>query len=213
MTRARRRTLTAECDAMECAAARRVPAYAMPTFRATLTFRRLGLGAWPAQQWLATRTGLTIRTVRRHQRVLQAAGVLDVERSRPHHDPATGQWRRRTNRYRCRFAPRTESKNRNRPAPRGRPPAPTGHACPDNVLREPSDDPAAAGGAVSGQVVPTVDDDERRTCPTCGGPTPLGRWRCDACQARVDERRDKADRRAAAIAAQLRAKPDHREHA
>ena len=33
---------------------------------------------------------------------------------------------------------------------------------------------------------------ERRTCLDCQGPTRPGRWRCDVCQASVDERRGNA---------------------
>lgn len=50
-----------------------------------------------------------------------------------------------------------------------------------------------------------MNDAERRTCVGCGSTTRPGRWRCDGCQAKVDQRTDNAARRAAAIAARLRA--------
>lgn len=67
-------------------------------------FRVRRQAAWPSQQWLATELGVSVRTIRRWTDQLVAEGVLKVTKHNPHHDHITGRWRRRTHRYRCRFA-------------------------------------------------------------------------------------------------------------
>lgn len=88
-------------------------------------FRARGQGAWPSQAWMAARLNVTVRTIRRWTNELEAAGVVDVTRRRPHHHHLTGQFRRRTNRYRCRFA------NEKRGPMTGKDQVtPSGHSCP-----------------------------------------------------------------------------------
>ncbi len=56
--------------------------------------------SWPSQKRLAALTGFDRRTVQRHIDELREAGYLDVHRSRPKRDPATGRYvSRKNNRY------------------------------------------------------------------------------------------------------------------
>jgi len=66
-------------------------------------YRANGRGAWPRQKVIARRLGVSVRTVQRWIGQLEAAGLLAVERHKPHHDHITGHWRRRSNHYRCTF--------------------------------------------------------------------------------------------------------------
>lgn len=180
-----------EADRLFYVAAGAVPAHAVPTLRALLAYRRAGMGAWPSQRYLAARLDLSERTVRRHVAALIAAGVLDVETHRAHHHPTTGQWRRRTNRYRCRFPPKRPGQTH-----RGSAPSPRGHARPHDVpMAIPSTRPAPPDG--SGVGAGSGDP-----C-ACGQPTPPGKWRCPDCQARVEAKPTPA----AQLAAKLRDRP------
>jgi hypothetical protein len=94
-------------------------------------FKARGQGAWPSQRHMATRFGVTTRTIHRWTTRLEADGLLHVERATPRHDHITGRWKRRTNRYRCTF-------NKTK---RGRMTGkdqftPSGHFCPHDVLYE-----------------------------------------------------------------------------
>jgi hypothetical protein len=141
----------AEADRLFYAAAGAVPAHTLPTLRAVLSFRRQGKGCWASQRrHLAEATGLCERTVRRHVAALAAAGVLDVEGFPAHHDQATGQWRRRTNRYRCRFPQKRPGQGT-----RQRGPSPRGHARPHDVPSVNPDPPTPPVGGVSGGAVLT----------------------------------------------------------
>ena len=70
------------------------------------SFARRRQAAYPGQAWIAERLGVSVRTVRRWTKQLEERGVVTVTRRDAHHDHITGRWRRRTNRYRCRFAKR-----------------------------------------------------------------------------------------------------------
>jgi Helix-turn-helix domain len=84
-------------------AVRRVSGGAARTGDYLAAFRSWGRAAFPSQARIAEARGIAVRTVQRHIAELAAAGLLDVQRHRPYHDPYTGRWRRTTNRYRCRF--------------------------------------------------------------------------------------------------------------
>lgn len=88
-------------------------------------FRARDRGAWPSQKWLAGTLNVSVRTIHRWTKELEAAGVVDVERRRPHHHHLTGQFRRRTNRYRCRFANEKRGPMTGKNLVR-----PSGHSCP-----------------------------------------------------------------------------------
>lgn len=91
-------------------------------------FRARGHAAVPSQEWLAKRLNRSTRTIRRWTNELEAAEHLDVDRHAAHHDPITGRWKRRTNRYRCRFKTK-------RGAMTGKDlVTPSGHECPHNDL-------------------------------------------------------------------------------
>lgn len=101
--------------------------------RATLaellvSFRARGRAAHPSQRWLANKLGVCERTIRRWTKSLEADGSLDVQRHAAHHDPISGRWRRRTNRYRCRFANAKRT-----PRPGDVQVRPSGHSCPQDA--------------------------------------------------------------------------------
>ena len=83
-------------------------------------FKARGQGAWPKQKTMATRFGVTPRTIQRWLKVLVAADVLTVQGSKPHHDHITGWWKRRSNRYFARFpkAKRGEKPGKDQVTPR-----------------------------------------------------------------------------------------------
>jgi len=101
--------------------------------RATLAellagFRARGQAAHPSQIWLARRLKVNVRTIRRWLISLEGDGLVDVTRHAAHHDPISGRWRRRTNRYRCTFAKakRAETKASVQVTP-------SGHSCPQDA--------------------------------------------------------------------------------
>ena len=148
----RRGEVRAAADRMFHAAAGVAPAHTLPTYRAIIGFRRTGHGAWPSQEWIARRVGLSVRQVKRHVRALLELDLLEVTPSLAHHDETTGQWRRRTNRYRCRWPRKTPGRTRRRPAS-----SPRGHACPVKVppVTPGTDPPPPDGvGAVSSGTPP-----------------------------------------------------------
>jgi hypothetical protein len=114
--------------------------------RATLAqllagFRARGQAAIPSQRWLAARLHVADRTIRRWLKTLEADGLLDVTRHAAHHDPITGRWRRRTNRYRCRFKTKRASMTGKDQV------TPSGHSCPQNAPTRGVVDAAALVGA------------------------------------------------------------------
>ncbi len=161
----------ATCDRLVAAAVGRAPGRTLPLFSLILSFRRRKQGAWCGQAWLAAVLDVDERTIRRHLAVLVAADLIDVEGHEAHHDPATGQWRRRTNRYRCRFP-----KKRTRPKPTYHQVTPSGHSCPVNAFSN----QLSVGSAPCG---PPPTPPPR--CISCDNEPPPGRWRCDPCQDKI----------------------------
>ncbi len=159
---------------MFVAAAGRVRGNALDLFGLLQTFRRRKLAAWPSQRWIADVLDVDERTVRRWLKKLVAAGVVEVEDHDAYHDPATGQWRRRTNRYRCRFP-----KKRTRPKPTYHQVTPSGHSCPVNAFSN----QLSVGSAPCG---PPPTPPPR--CISCDNEPPPGRWRCDPCQDEIGTR-------------------------
>jgi hypothetical protein len=123
-------------------------------------FRARNLAAYPSQERMAKKLGVSVSTIYRWTKKLEELDLLDVTRHRARPDHITGQFRRRTNRYRCRFAKSKRDRTEAKPQVR-----PTGQMCPVNV---PCRD-------VSADVVPVVASPDVGPPPESGIPPPWTR--------------------------------------
>jgi hypothetical protein len=185
-------------DVAGAVTAREHVAYTMPTYRRLLAFHRRDQVTQPSQAWLAEATGLSVRTVRRHIAILRQLKLIDVHGHPAKHDPATGQWRRRTNRYCLRWPPKKP-----RPLQPGQMSAsPRGHGWPQyrissmiNGGRPPAAPPTGPPTSTAVPITPTrsattVSVADMVECFDCHAKACApGKWRCPTCQARVDMRR------------------------
>jgi hypothetical protein len=148
-------------------------------------YKARGWACIPSQAVIAHDTGFCVRTVRRVTAKLEAHDVLGVTRHAATHDPATGRWRRRTNRYRLRFqkTKRHLTWGKNRPSPRG-------HACPQNDSFRASGVPRPPGaGPLERPQPPPWPPLAIELCEDCQQRPPIpGKWRCQPCQENHDAR-------------------------
>jgi hypothetical protein len=152
--------------------------------------------AQPSQRWMAARLDVCERTIRNRLTELVAAELVEITAHAAHHDPATGRWRRRTNRYRCRFREKRSGRSEGYPQVR-----PSGKRLPHQApYRAFQTDPPGGAPPSTRPQPPPWSASTIELCEDCQQRPPIpGKWRCQPCQDDHDANRQRRAPRPATL--------------